>query len=677
MIPQTDKPTLYNGHSTPAWLADGPLIITGSWDNTPIFRRRKGGNPHAADLNYARRYTKETAAKIKDYGVTLAIIDYYKAFGLKAELEYLQDAAPFVEACREYGIKIGVYVGSTIGFETFLLERPDAIGWFVHIAGDRLFYPSQSFRNRFYFMHPGFLEYLKEVLRYAIVEFGADEIHFDSYSQLAAPEIFFHPLAIEHFRDYLRTKYTPETLKLRIGFSDPSYVLPPQSGGAPGGQMFTVQVADPQFVDDPVFQEWTDFRCHQLAAFFREMSGFIRGLNPQVAVSINPAAGMSGRNMAWEGVDYARLLPHTDIMWTEEPSVAGVTSLGVLVSKIRTFKMASSMGVRTLSYTGGTNILSLAESMAYNLQSLGMLGDPLDTLPSDQAAYARFFIDNFDLFRDTTNIADIAVLHSYSTMTFTSETPWSSSLLLQQLLIQEQKLFDIIFDSGLEELSKYRVLMLPDQESLGSRQCDLIRTFVQGGGALIATEHTSLYDEWRRRLADFNLQDLFGLHWPSGMSDSEATLNIPPIQSVVGKGRVVYLPAVVPAIDQRALSSLPDGPQWAPPANARDILRLLRWAAPGGLTLEMDCSDTVTVELQEQRGTGNRMLHMLNYNYKVYPELPAIPVSVVPPKNLKEVVWYSPDEKSSQPLPFTSDGNRIAFTLPRLRTYSIVLMRSA
>jgi len=49
------------------------------------------------------------------------------------------------------------------------------------------------------------------------------------------------------------------------------------------------------------------------------MERYIRTLNPQCAVENNPHSGMSGNNTIWDqGVDYPRLLSHTDIVWTEE-----------------------------------------------------------------------------------------------------------------------------------------------------------------------------------------------------------------------------------------------------------------------------------------------------------------------------------------------------------------------
>jgi len=59
----------------------------------------------------------------------------------------------------------------------------------------------------------------------------------------AQPAVFFHPLAIEHFRTYLKNRYSPELLKKRLGFSDVRYIEPPKFN-----QPFST-------MDDPLFQD--------------------------------------------------------------------------------------------------------------------------------------------------------------------------------------------------------------------------------------------------------------------------------------------------------------------------------------------------------------------------------------------------------------------------------------
>ena len=59
---------------------------------------------------------------------------------------------------------------------------------------------------------------------------------------------------------------------------------------------------------------------------------------------------------------------------------------------------------------------------------------------------------------------------------------------------------------------KYSALLLPNTALLSDEQCRQLRAYVDGGGSLLATFETSLYNERNERRADFGLADVFGIH---------------------------------------------------------------------------------------------------------------------------------------------------------------------
>jgi hypothetical protein len=61
------------------------------------------------------------------------------------------------------------------------------------------------------------------------------------------------------------------------------------------------------------------------------------------------------------------------------------------------------------------------------------------------------------------------------------------------------------------DAAKISVLVLPNIGALEDEQVDAIRRFVRGGGSLIATGQTSLFDRWGDARGDFALADLFGV----------------------------------------------------------------------------------------------------------------------------------------------------------------------
>src|SRR5205814_8696405 len=58
-------------------------------------------------------------------------------------------------------------------------------------------------------------------------------------------------------------------------------------------------------------------------------------------------------------------------------------------------------------------------------------------------------------------------------------------------------------------------LILPNLGALSNAQAASIRRFVRGGGSLVATGDTGLYDEWGDPRRDFALADLFRCHLAS------------------------------------------------------------------------------------------------------------------------------------------------------------------
>ncbi len=64
-----------------------------------------------------------------------------------------------------------------------------------------------------------------------------------------------------------------------------------------------------------------------------------------------------------------------------------------------------------------------------------------------------------------------------------------------------------------QDLSKYRVLVLPNAAALSDLQMQAVRDYVRNGGGLVATGETSLCDEIGRPRKDFGLADLFGVSY--------------------------------------------------------------------------------------------------------------------------------------------------------------------
>ncbi len=656
------------------WLGTIPLVVAESHDTIPIFSRRRGGERTDHLHDYERSHSEEFATYLEKIGVTLLIADFYKGYGIEAERKYIDAIRDFAPVLRKHHIKVGLYIGSTMAYETFLAEKPEAEEWLVpDYLGKPVIYADQTFRRRIYFMHPGYVEYMKRLMHIGVEEVGADEMDFDNTSMQAEPRIFQHPLAIEHFREYLRDTYTPAELKQRLGFSDVRYVLPPKPA------------ALPNTVNDPLAQLWTDFRCHQLNTYYAMMQAEIEGANPGVVIATNPHSEISGRNTIWEqGVNYPGLLAHMDAAWSEEEDPAGVTAQGILVNRIRSFKNASILGKTLIVATAGPggSTLQMAESLAFGRQCVGDMAGIMDegSIPDDHLRYIRFFHDQFDYYRDVRNVADVAVLYSYASMAFNNDLPAVSFILFTQALIQAKVPFDIIFDEHLQGLSRYRALVLADQECLDDKQMDLIRHYVDQGGGVVATELTSLFSPGRQRRPDFGLADLFGVKALAapGERGAERMLEIPPVQRQIGRGRVSYVAAIKPAI-QKPPAAWMTSQYWKLPLNWEELIGQVRWAAGGKFAVEVDAPETLALvaELVEQKDQNRRIVHLLNYATVAGSVVTDVNVEVALPQSrqVRQVTLLSPDGGDATAAAHEVENDRVRFKVPRIQTYTLAIVQ--
>src|SRR3984893_9268188 len=472
---------------TPQWVRNG--IVAASNMEGLSFVRRRGGE----EANYAEEWSgdlsDETVRTLLNNGVNLIIMSLYKGAGLKAEARDIARAREFIGVAHRRGLRVGGYVGGTLLYEMLEAEEPSSKDWKqIDEFGHPIYYSEsgQTFRYMACRNNPGYLAYIKEVLKVGIQDLRVDMIHFDQMMWASAPASCHCYHCRKQFREFLKNRYPAERALLRLGFENVELLDIP-----PFGNNFPPVFAE---LTNPLMQEWALFRAWSLAERYKELADYIRKLNPETAVQANSAMNFDDNNGFVYGIDYGQFFEAGDMIFIEEANQpVGLTDDGRLVSQIRTYKGVRSMGQSLWvwqavtrdpenenfpSWDEGSFERGLAEALAYNDRNLGVVAGwdlASNTIPARAKSYVDLFYSWSKDLVNTKTVADVAILRSYASIAFNPVRSNVSTILFEQVLILAKIPFAIIFDRHLHDLSAYKVLVLADQDALSDAQVASLR----------------------------------------------------------------------------------------------------------------------------------------------------------------------------------------------------------
>ena len=506
------SPTVADGPATahlprdqrPEWLRREGLVMAGSWEQM-IFRVRRGRRgdtppeweapndgrdyrptPQQIDA-WRRERSDEMIERLKRLGVNFVMMPLYKGAGMVAERQDMEDTVDWARRCHDAGLHVGVYTDSeTLLWELFFKEKPEATDWLVRgpDGQPRLYSRSQPFRYTYNRLHPDAHQYYLDVLRFAITKVNADLIHMDNYLRPPGSE----PCSARLFREYLRKTFSRDELAA-MGAADLDAVKPMPEDSP----------------DNMLHRAWTDFTCEFLAESYRRRCEFARSLRHDVLMECNPH-GVLDRTRPPK--DHFRLVRYGEAFWDEArgPDPSGVKG-GELRTRIRSYKVARLLDNMVFCKAGTP--LELAESMAFNLDCLGCICffeygiirrrpyTPEGVMP-ESLPMIRFYKQRRDLFRDGRVVADVAVLRSFPSQVFGNAKRAVLANRVEQDLIEHRVPFQILGDHNLDDLTRYRVLVLPNCVALSDEQIVRIRDYVTDGGRLCIFGPVATHDEWMR-----------------------------------------------------------------------------------------------------------------------------------------------------------------------------------
>jgi len=652
-----------------SWVKDG-LIDAGGVHEPLIFVTRCGGQRLDAHQIYEHQQSEDVIRRLKDQGVEVFHTHLYKGFGMMAEKADMEDTVRTAAIVHRLGMKIDTYIQwSSMMYETFFAEEPRAQEWIQRDAFGQpimLWYGyQQSFRYMPCFSNQQYLDYLKTVVSYALKEVKTDFIHFDNFGLTAEPYSCHCNHCKIGFRNHLRTKYAPQQRKERLGFDNVDYVNPPLWNSQNRPEQLDI-------ISDPVFQEWIDYRCQTMTDALGQMVTLTHSVNPAVAIEVN-CGGIAGDNTPWtRGTDPFRLFKLTQVFWDEADQPPAYLPDGSLITAIRTYKNARAyQNVALLNTVSET---AIAECLAFN-QTIGFAG--VDPLSPEMLKYIAFYRKQRELFVGTSDVASVAVLRSYPSITYHNSGAGLCAILAEQALIQARLPFTLLSDEHLMQLTPAtcKVLLFPDSECLSDEQIAAIRKYVEAGGGLVVTGRSGLYDAWRRQRVTPGLEGLVDWQVPAGSETAVRNPSASLLRKEFGRGRVAYIPKI------EFNGTLPPSEPyfvlvpkfWKRPANWQELVDAVDWAASNDIALRVPGPDFLGANLVEQPEKRRRLVHLVNYNFGQVPLIENIEVKCSVPEGnpARSVRLYSPGLDGSDTLTFRMQGSEAVFTVARLNAYCL------
>ncbi len=651
---------------TPTWIKDG-FVDAGATHEPWIFQARRSG----AQFNlwqkdrYDYQMSEEYIKALSESGVTVYHVSFYKGFGFKAEKGNMDKVEKAAALAHKYGMKVDTYIQwNTLVYETFFSEVPEAkkdLWYQIDVNGKPIMLTygyQQSFRYRPCFNNDEYMNYYKEkIIRYAVEVVKTDFIHFDNFDYNHPAEADHNPATILAFRKYIGDKYTPSILVERFGFDDISNVLPPMwNESNPAREVATI--------NDPVIQEWIDFRCWTLTTRLAECARFVRKLNKEIVIEVNPH-GLVGSNRAWEaGINHPDLMQYTNVIWTEDDNNPRWED-GVVIGKFRHYKLGRTTNNFIMTYNETPQ--DFAENLALN-RTIGYLGG---SIPNGvDKKYLDFWLANKNLYVNMQGAEKVAVLRSYSSMAYNNLETHIAVNMAEQALQQRQIPFDIIFDQQMQKLDKYYVLVLANQESLTDEVIATLKAFAKKGGGLVITGNTGMFDGWRRLRKQSMLEMMMleqGINLPKKNELSSGSRNEPKdvLSFSYGEGRIIYLSEL----------EKPDGnitlgyaSKWVMPKNVSEFESAVYWVAGKRLPLQVTSPEWVGVSHDTQQNRD--VIHLFNYNNT----RDVAGIIIRYDGAIKKAWTISPEEQDKSIISIIENGGITELRIPNLKVYRLIVL---
>ncbi len=654
----------------PGWSERGKVIWGGNLHEPLAFYHRENRPLAGVDANalwlddwYSKVRSREVLTELARTGANLIYINFAKGAGGDEEFEDLPGARELVKICHSLGIRVLAYIQFASKHSE---EFPEAEKWrATNPDGSGRIYGDRYYRAIMCPLRPGYVDYLKSLIRKAVVDYEIDGVFLDNCYYDGC----YGEYCQRAFRDYVRRRFPDPLRELGIASLD-NIRIPVVRGDEPT-------------VTDRLHQAWLSWRVGIVSGICEQLRDYCRELNPEAVFSGNIIYPRMN-NWQLRGVDVYNYIRLFDIAYAEGHNFPRWEN-GIAVNNAPPMIMASGAGSNLLPgvWLPGTVLpdtpaqiaLNLGESLAYGghvpaaiwalrmkgrkyAASAAELSDPYFSRPEIKEQWTRynsFLLEHQELYAASKLTTSLAVYHSEKSMAYDFATAYPAFINATQSLLQGQLPYDILFSQDLGRLAGYQTLLVCSQRCLSQSEIAAFGAFVARGGTLIVTGESGLFDQQRRERADYGLAELTGASLFAGKGKNVFVKSS-------GKGRTVFFREAA-----ELAGVAPGSPtvHRAVPAAFQAVVDSVRAAMEGTYPVLVEGPPSLGCSLF-RTADGRLAVHLLNYDNGN--ELKDIRL-ISGGGDVKNPLLLSPDGREYETLQATDDGKTLL--IPRLKTYSV------
>lgn len=309
----------------------------------------------------------------------------------------------------------------------------------------------------------------------------------------------------------------------------------------------------------------------------------------------------------------------------------------------------------------------------YTSGNKGMTGIP------DAEFNGKFlnWLSNHSNYYNINNIySDIALFFSHQTLDYLDKGSWEGYAYhdawkgMAMMLLESNIPFHVITERDIYKLSQYKAIIMPCFAVMSNEQANMIRKYVENGGKIIATGETSLFNEEGIYQSDFQLSDVFGIHYSDVKGDKVYVNDY-------GKGKAIF--TLEPIGKYYCWAASP----WANSGNKQKAeehrLKLIYLYSLGKLEREIEVdAGVIALPYIHEGGIEIRMVNLNGISYgDAKPALQDVNIAVTIPKGMNiESVSQLDLLDSWKSLSYSVSGNKIIVSAT-IKEHSVISLNTS